>query len=108
MAEQMKILITGAAGQVGSQLIEGMGDRYALRGLDRSPVELEDSMVGDVGDYATMLKATEGMDAAIHLTGIDHEWEGVLQTNLVGTYNLLEAAHAASQPTVTLTHRQWT
>jgi len=92
MAEQMKILITGAAGQVGSQLIEGMGDRYALRGLDRKPVELEDSMVGDVGDYATMLKATEGMDAAIHLTGIDHEWEGVLQTNLVGTYNLLEAA----------------
>ena len=48
MAEQMKILITGAAGQVGSQLIEGMGDRYALRGLDRSPVELEDSMVGDL------------------------------------------------------------
>lgn len=93
MAEQMKILITGAAGQVGSQLIKGMKDRYQLRGLDRVPVpDLEDAIEGDVGDFATMLKATEGMDAAIHLTGVDYEWEGVLPTNIVGTYNLLEAA----------------
>ena len=93
MAEQMKILITGAAGQVGTQLIKGMKDRYQLRGLDREPVpDLEDAIAGDVGDFATMLKATEGMDAAIHLTGIDNQWEGVLHTNLIGTYNLLEAA----------------
>ena len=93
MAEQMKVLITGAAGQVGSQLIKGMQDRYQLRGLDREPVSgLEDSIVGDVGDFDTMLKATEGMDVAIHLTGIDKQWEDVLHTNLIGTYNLFEAA----------------
>ena len=93
MAEQMKILITGAAGQVGTTLIKGLGDRYQLRGLDRVPVPgLEDTIEGDVADFATMLAATEGMDAAIHLTGVDHEWEGVLPTNIVGTYNLLEAA----------------
>ena len=90
--ERMKILITGAAGAVGSQLIEGMGRRYFLRGLDREQVEgTDEAIAGDVGDYDVILKATEGMDAAIHLTGIDHEWEGVLQTNLIGTYNLLEA-----------------
>ncbi len=93
MVDRMKILITGAAGAVGRQLIKGLRDRYELRGLDRLPIpDLDDVIVGDVGDYATMLKATEGMDATIHLTGVDHDWEGVLPTNLVGTYNMLETA----------------
>ena len=93
MVDRMKILITGAAGAVGRQLIKGLGDCYELRGLDRLPIpDLDDVIVGDVGDYATMLKATEGMDATIHLTGVDHDWEGVLPTNLVGTYNMLETA----------------
>ena len=93
MVDRMKILITGAAGAVGRQLIKGLGDRYELRGLDRLPIpDLDDVIVGDVGDYATMLKATEGMDTTIHLTGVDHDWEGVLPTNLVGTYNMLETA----------------
>ena len=90
--ERMKILIAGAAGAVGSRLIQGMAGRYFLRGLDREQVAgADEAIIGDVGDGDTMLKATEGMDAAIHLTGVDHEWEGVLQTNLIGTYNLLEA-----------------
>ena len=93
MVDRMKILITGAAGAVGRQLIKGLEDRYELRGLDRLPIpDLDDVIVGDVGDYATMLKATDGMDATIHLTGVDHDWEGVLPTNLVGTYNMLETA----------------
>ena len=93
MVDRMKILITGAAGAVGRQLIKGLGDRYELRGLDRLPIpDLDDVIVGDVGDYATMLKATEGMGATIHLTGVDHDWEWVLPTNLVGTYNMLETA----------------
>ena len=91
--EKMRVLITGAAGGVGTQLVEGMKDRYALRGLDRLPVpDLEDSIIGDVADFDTMLRATRGMDAVIHLTGVDHEWEGVLQSNIIGTYNMLETA----------------
>lgn len=31
----MKILITGAAGAIGSTLIKGMKDRHSLRGLDQ-------------------------------------------------------------------------
>ena len=90
--ERMKILITGAAGAVGSRLIQGMAGRYFLRGLDREQVAgADEAIIGDVGDGDTMLKATEGMDAAIHLTGVAHEWEGVLHTNLLGTFYLLEA-----------------
>jgi len=89
----MRILITGAAGGVGSTLVSGMKDRYEIRGLDRLPMsELEDTIIGDVADFDTMLEATKGMDAVIHLTGVDHEWEGVLQSNIIGTYNMLETA----------------
>ena len=31
----MRILITGAAGAVGSTLVKGMGQRHQLRGFDR-------------------------------------------------------------------------
>ena len=93
MAEIEKILITGAAGGVGTHLIRGMKDRYHLRGLDREIVEgIEDTLQGDVADFDTMLKATQGMDAVIHLTGVDSQWEGALNSNLIGTYNMLEAA----------------
>lgn len=93
MADKMKILITGAAGAVGSLLVQGMKERHALRALDRLPLEgLEDTIEGDVGDFDTMLEATAGMDAVIHLTGIDHDWEGVLHSNIIGTYNMLETA----------------
>ena len=89
----MKILITGAAGAVGSTLVKGMKDRHTIRGLDRLPMpDLEDTIEGDVADFDTMLKATEGMEAVIHLTGTDSEWEAALQSNFIGTYNTLEAA----------------
>ena len=90
----MKILITGAAGAIGSTLVKGMKDRHSIRGLDLQPMpDLEDTIEGDVSDFDTLLKATEGMDAVIHLTGNDSQWEEVLQHALVGTYNMLEAAH---------------
>lgn len=89
----MKILITGAAGAIGSTLVKGMKDRHSLRGLDQRPIrDLEDTIQGDVSDFDTLLKATEGMDAVIHLTGNDSQWEEVLQNALVGVYNMLEAS----------------
>ena len=45
-----------------------------------------------MANFDTLLEATVGMDAAIHLTGTDGEWEGVPHSNLIGTYNMLETA----------------
>ena len=89
----MKILITGAAGGIGSALAKGMGARHQLRGFDRFEMpDLEDSRVGDVADYEAVLEAAEGVEAIVHLTGIDSEWDKALPNNFIGVYNMLEAA----------------
>ena len=79
--------------RIGSTLVKGMGQRHQLRGFDRVEMpDLEDSWVGDVADYDALLAAAEGMEAIIHLTGVDSEWEKALSSNFIGTYNMLEAA----------------
>ena len=92
----MKILITGAAGAVGTVLIKGLGDRYQLRAFDRLPLpELEDVVVGELTDFEAVARATQGMDAVIHLAGNPSgaaPWEEILHSNIIGTYNLFEAA----------------
>ncbi len=92
----MRILITGAAGAIGSTLVKGMKYRHSLRGLDRVPMpDLEDTIVGDVADFETALQATKDMDAVIHLAGSasgGKPWEDILRNNITGTYNVFEAA----------------
>ena len=48
----MKVLITGAAGAVGTVLAAGLRDRHQLRGFDREEMpDLTDAIVGDIGDF---------------------------------------------------------
>jgi uronate dehydrogenase len=99
MGETKRILITGAAGKVGSVLVRGLGDRYILRGLDRQAMpELDDVVVADLRDMGALTEAVRGMDAVIHLAGAPNAaalWEDVLESNIAGMYNVLEAAHQA-------------
>ena len=92
----MRILITGAAGAIGSVLVEGLRDRYQLRGFDRVPLpDLEDVVIGELTDFAAVAKATRDMDAIIHLAGNplgNAPWEEILQSNIIGTYHVFEAA----------------
>ena len=92
----MRILITGAAGAVGTVLVNGLRDRYTLRAFDRVPVpDLEDVVVGELTDFEAVARATEGMEAVVHLAGNplgSAPWEEILNSNIIGTYNLFEAA----------------
>ncbi len=90
----MRILVTGAAGQVGSTVARGLRKRHQVRGHDRVPMpELDDTIVSDLNDFDALLEATRGMDGVAHIGGLpgDDEWEPIHQSNIVGTYNVFEA-----------------
>jgi uronate dehydrogenase len=94
-----RVLITGAAGTVGTILRNGLRGRFqALRLLDIAPLgaaqQGEELVSADVRDLAAVIEATADVDAVIHLAGIPDEdsFHRILDVNMVGTYNVLEAA----------------
>ena len=91
----MRILVTGAAGRVGSTVARGLKDRHQIRGHDRVPIpDLDDTIVSDLDDFDALLEATRDIDAIAHIGGLPGggEWESMLQSNFIGTYNVFEAA----------------
>jgi dTDP-4-dehydrorhamnose reductase len=108
--ESGTVLITGAAGTIGSML------RYALaqpgrhlRLLDVAPQEPlalgEDAelILGSFLDAAVMAHACRDVTAVVHLGGCstnEFEWDEYLDVNVNGTYVVLDAARAARVPRV--------
>lgn len=97
-----RILITGAAGEIGCVLRAGLyGGERRLRLLDIKPQaparDLEEIVTADLADVAALEKAASGVDCIVHLAGVPREgaWEAILPNNIVGTYNLFEAARRA-------------
>ena len=94
----MKVLLTGAAGQIGVALQNQLEGQYHFRCLDIKPVESADSVIADITDFAAVLKAMQGMQAVINLAadpGQDQTWETIQTSGINGTYNLFEAARQA-------------
>jgi len=93
-----KILITGAAGDVGSHLRRELAGRYELRLSDirtiAKPSPGEEFIRGDCASLRDMLKITRGIEAIVHLGGfsVEGSWETILRANIVGAYNVFEAA----------------
>jgi uronate dehydrogenase len=93
-----KVLITGAAGDVGSHLRRELAGRYRLRLADVRPIAApargEEFMRADVTRLADVLAVTKGVDAIVHLAGfaVEGPWETILASNIEGTYNVYEAA----------------
>ena len=97
--EEMKtILLTGAAGSVGTFLRKEFQGRYRLRLSDI--VVLDDCgshetfVKADLGDLAALRNAVAGVDGIIHLGGfsVEGDWDTILGANIIGTRNLFEAA----------------
>lgn len=92
------LLITGAAGNVGGHLRRELRGTYRLRVSDIQPIDdlapNETYMPGDVSRLADMRRITKGVDAIVHLGGFPAEgdWENILHANIIGCYNLFEAA----------------
>jgi len=96
-----KVLITGAAGDVGSRLTELLRDTYRLRLSDlRVPAGLPpdaDFVAADLADMAAVERAVASIDGIVHLGGFSVEgpWDTILNSNIIGCYNLFEAARRA-------------
>ncbi|HEX3341851.1 MAG TPA: NAD(P)-dependent oxidoreductase [Pseudolabrys sp.] len=94
-----KILITGAAGDVGTRLRKLLKGVYSLRISDiRKPADLgadDEFVAADLGDYEQTRQITAGIDGIVHLGGysIEGPWETIHKSNIVGCYNLFEAAY---------------
>jgi uronate dehydrogenase len=92
------ILITGAAGDVGTHLRRELAGKYVLRVSDlRSlkKINKEEQFVrADISKMSDALRITKGVDAVVHLGGysVEGPWEGILSANIVGCYNVFEAA----------------
>jgi uronate dehydrogenase len=94
-----KILITGAAGDVGTRLRKLLKGVYLLRVSDiRKPADLgadDEFVAADLGDYEQTKQITAGIDGIVHLGGysVEGPWETIHKSNIVGCYNLFEAAY---------------
>jgi uronate dehydrogenase len=66
----------------------------------RKPADLaasEDFVAADLADLAQVEKAVAGMEGVVHLGGhaIEGSWPQILNANIIGCYNLFEAARRA-------------
>jgi len=91
------VLITGAGGDVGTHLRRELAGKYRmvlsdLRAL--KPDKSEKFIRADIAKMADALKITRGVDAIVHLGGysVEGPWPAILQANIVGCYNIFEAA----------------
>ena len=92
------LLVTGAAGRVGSALRPYLRAHYDLRLHDLvpapEPVEGESVVVGDLASYEPVAGAVAGVDAVLHLAcvhGFGLRFEESLDANFRGVINLLDA-----------------
>ena len=92
------ILITGASGDVGTHLRRELAAKYQIRASDlrdlKEKIKGQKFIRADISKFSDALRITKGVDAIVHLGGysVEGPWEGILSANIIGCYNVFEAA----------------
>jgi uronate dehydrogenase len=102
-----RLLITGAAGALGRAMRSRLASTAEILRLSDisdlgSAAANEELVQCDLGDAAAVHKLVEGCDAILHLGGISVEdkFSKILNANLLGLFNIYEAARAHGHPRI--------
>jgi len=99
MPRYNKILITGAAGNLGRVLRKGLSPLAStLRLTDRvrmgAGAPNEEMVQCELGDLDAVMETVKGCDAVVHFGAapVERPWEEILESSIKGGYNVYEAA----------------
>src|SRR5271169_6087230 len=94
-----RVLITGAAGAIGTALRNGLrADWRHLRLTDVRPIAdptpNEECIVADISDRAAIERMMEGVAAVVYMTGVggDYTLDDLFRVNARGVFDVFEAA----------------
>ena len=99
--QKTRVLVTGAAGRIGSAFVEEMQDRYDFRLADKTDrvhavLPGAESLLLDIADPEACVHAVQGIDVVLHLAAdpspeADY-YASLRPNNFDGTYNVFKAA----------------
>jgi nucleoside-diphosphate-sugar epimerase len=92
------LCITGLSGRLGSIIHKALKDEYEITALNRRVLPDVRTIRADITNYDSIQPALQGQDVILHLAAYpfaDDNWAEILPVNVVGTYNVLEAAKQA-------------
>ncbi len=95
---RMKVLVTGMSGLIGGLVKERLAGTCELSAVNRSDVAGVTCHRADIADFQAIRPAFTGQDTVVHLAakaGEQYTWEELQAVNVVGTYNVFEAAREA-------------
>jgi uronate dehydrogenase len=105
----MRVLITGAAGNIGREVVAELDRDHELRLLDRRGDDPRTITV-DLGQRIAHDEAFRDVGVVIHLAADPHEkasWDAVLPNNIQATWHVLEAAAEHAVPRVVFASSNW-
>jgi nucleoside-diphosphate-sugar epimerase len=110
----LKVLTTGAYGLIGNLVyahLAAQPERYDAYGSARrlqpsvrvqtmpfTPIPEEKMRLADISDFEAVQQMAAGMDVIVHMAASpdgNAPWETVLQSNIIGSYNIFEASRLA-------------
>ncbi|MDE2854068.1 MAG: NAD(P)-dependent oxidoreductase [Chloroflexota bacterium] len=102
-----KVLVSGSDGRIGRATVEELhAHGYAVTPADLNPRQPWGTQVIDFQDLGQVIGVMQGQDAVIHLAAIPspdyHTADVVFRTNVLSTFNVLEAATILGVKNITL------
>lgn len=107
LIDRPRVLVTGAAGAIGSVVTERLKERWRLRATDLRPAPGVEGL--DVTDADACRAAFTGLHAVVHLAGNPDpsaSWSQLYGPNVAGAYVVVAAARDCAVPRLVLASSQ--